>query len=402
MSMHALKQVVKHMSNLKVFVWDYQGLGRYSIALGSVSKETVLLVRDVFEVIAENCLQLKEVDVALVDDPFSHISIRAVQISLPLGKLSGLTRFSFTISNCTNPMISVTHIFQLVTERCPDLVELKLKVFWGTWYSVTKLLEKGHWPHLRRLTLDGLDRNSQMFNLDMDNRALLMATFLERHPKLEHLSLMSPGMLVRHGIFEGTLPHLRSLRFSELRFAGNELIMPCSLLERLEYFSPPNVIGKYPVDPLRTSMRGFASRIEDSQLPSVVGGFPGLERLQFLGPEFCYDETDSEDIRLRYMVEGDDPRIETLSKLERLTHLAGFLFSTAFTTPDALNAKMSKLGALRSLRYVQCQVGEGRRKEHKWIFIERDKDGMYTGFRYVVPSGNMDPQYWGDFFEKIY
>jgi hypothetical protein len=99
---------------------------------------------------------------------------------------------------------------------------------------------------------------------------------------------MSQGILYGHCIFEGTLTRLRSFRHDnrERRTGALRLVIPSSLLERLEYFSPREIYGEYPIEPSRTSMRAFASRISDDHLPLVVKMFPNLERLHFLGDNY--------------------------------------------------------------------------------------------------------------------
>jgi hypothetical protein len=81
-SLRALKQAVAHMKRLRRFIW--KGSVDYSVGWLARKRAVMLPLRDLFDVIVESCPLLKEVDVNLIDDPFSSGDAGVVSVSLPV------------------------------------------------------------------------------------------------------------------------------------------------------------------------------------------------------------------------------------------------------------------------------------------------------------------------------
>ncbi|RDB26605.1 hypothetical protein Hypma_005568 [Hypsizygus marmoreus] len=391
-----LGDVIRRMPRLRRFHWLHH---------------STRPVNGVFSALNATCGDLEDVEVLNFDDSY-RTSISTVDLgNSPLWKLTNLTHFSFTEHHIdTEADVHVKYtdaMADMLINHCPHLEDLQ--IFQNHHYhsdlpeeSIQKLFKDGHWPNLKRLTIEGIAL------YENDQR------FFASHPKLEKLC-------IRDGYnCKFVFSHLPNLESLDIDWILQSKEMPADVAAHLQYLAVgvpdeswlknedpdfQNVLRSAPN--LKCLVLHHAAYAID-HLTSIFECIPNVERLALQwASHMGYFENAYEE------PQAFCDALALLPKLTHLTYINPSLWSTEESESDDGDKEAEEseeeeaddfhrsLKALSSsapkLSFVEFGSGDIDVDERDWMAIERDDNGAYLSYSEVGSDqkNGLDVDLWG-------
>lgn len=180
----------------------------------------------------------------------------------------------------------------MIINQCPKLEDLRMSLVNSIFFA-ERIFIDGHWPNLRRLTLNGCITCFPT-NADVADKSAILNAFWSRHPNIEHLFL-GINQYYKLDIQSGLLPRLKSLSANlNPRFSA----IAVDVLSRIEHLYDMTKTLSTPRFPISffknaTSLKSLVVSTLGEEWEQLVAVHPNISRFACLRLCLKYPDTSS-------------------------------------------------------------------------------------------------------------